>query len=222
MRKTEKFKSFFRKQFFYGDPFPVGQRLVTATAYTNSGCSGPVAATLLQSFTVTPCVDVNYAVWDAGRDKYVTSLNNATTITSPPCQVSLGVEFLCGFTPDSVRLELRNAANNALVKSNVEYNAPYFLFKDNGQGNINSGTIAAGEYKLTAIIDGLPHPSVRFTFGVCNPNPPAVDTTFDIDFRLGYSSLSTYNYAQIFPPVVNKVKSLVIGDRPDDLVSFWM
>jgi hypothetical protein len=203
---------------YFGQPFPIGKRLVNATAYTRGSCSGNPATTISQSFVVVGCKFVHYAVYDAGRDKYLTTLNNATTIARPPCQVSIGVTFQCGFTASTVRLELRNAVTNSLVRSVDEYNAPYFLFRNNGR-DINSGTIPAGEYTITAIIDGIVHPSVRFTFGVCTSNAPGIDNRFNIDLRMGYSNLSSYNNARLFPAVVDRVSSLVIGDRPDVVVS---
>lgn len=203
---------------YFGEPIPIGKRLITANAYSRSSCSGTAAATLSQSFDVLGCEHVHYAVYDAGRDKYLTTLNNATTISRPPCQVSIGVTFKCAFTASMVRLELRNAVTNSLVKSMEEYNAPYFLFGDNGQGNIAAGAIPAGEYTVTAIIDGIVHPSVRFTFGACTSSAPVADNKFNIDLRLGYSNISSYNNARLFPAVVNRISSLVVGDRPDVLV----
>jgi hypothetical protein len=86
---------------------------------------------------VVGCEYVNYAVYDARRDQYISSLYNASTVRSPPCQVNIGVEFVCGFTPGMVHLELRNVVNNRMVVSTrVETTAPYFLLGDNGQGNI--------------------------------------------------------------------------------------
>jgi hypothetical protein len=204
---------------YYGKPFQLGKRLVTASAYNRSSCSGAPVATLSQSFEVLGCPFVHYAAYDAGRDKYLITLNNATTIARPPCQVSIGVTFACGFTPSSVRMELRNAVTNNLVRSVVESKAPYFLFRNSGTGDIYSGTIPAGEYTITAIIDGIVHPAVRFTFGTCTSGAPSVDNKFNIDLRLAYSNLSSYNNALLFPAVVNRVASLVIGDRPDVVVS---
>jgi hypothetical protein len=207
-----------------GAPFVIGSRMVTATPYTRSNCRGTAGKRLSQKFTVVGCEYVNYAVYDGRRDKYISSLYNASTVRSPPCQVNIGVEFVCGFIPGMVRLELRNAVNNRMVVSTrVETTAPYFLFGDNGQGNINVGSIPAGEYTITAIIDGIVHPAVRFTMGVCNPSPPAVvDQTFHIDLRLGLDNLLTYENSQLFATAVDRISSLVIGDRPDVSVRCYL
>ena len=92
--------------------------------------------------------------------------------------------------------------------------APYYLFGDNVKGNIYSGSIEPGEYKLTAIINNIVHPSVTFTLGACRAIP-VVDNTFDIDLRFVDDELSNYDTAKLFPPIVKRISSLVIGDRPD-------
>ena len=50
--------------------------------------------------------------------------------------------------------------------------------------------------------------------GACRATP-AVGNTFDIDLRFAYDYLSTYNTAKLFPPIVKRISSLVIGDKPD-------
>jgi hypothetical protein len=89
---------------------------------------------------------------------------------------------------------------------------PYFIFGDNGRGNIIPGRIRAGEYKLTAIIDNIVHPSVTFTLGACRSNS-VIDKTFDIDLRFGDGNL--FENTKLFPSVVKRISSLVVGDRPD-------
>jgi hypothetical protein len=172
---------------------------------------------------VVGCDHVNYALFDARRDQYISSLYNSSTVRRPPCQVNIGVEFSCGFTPGMVRLELRNATNNRIVSSREETMEPYFLFGDNGKGNINVGTIPAGEYSITATIDGIVHPTVRFTIGECSRSPPAVDKTFNIDLRLGFDVPLSYESSKLFTKAVDRISTLVIGDRPDVLVrSFFV
>jgi hypothetical protein len=111
-----------------------------------------------------------------------------------------------------VRLELRRASNNALVVRRDDFSSPYLLFSDNGSGNILPGSIQAGEYKLTAIIDNIIHPSVTFTFGTCAATP-LVDKTFDIDLR--FANGNTIENTKFFPSVLKRISSLIIGDRPD-------
>lgn len=201
-------------------PFPLGKQIVTATAYSSSNCAGSVLDSVSQEFIVKGCASLHYELYDASRDIYLTSVNNASIVSAPPCQVNLGVSFSCGFTPDKVRLELRKASNNALVASRNEVASPYLLFGDNGKGNIYSGNISAGEYVLTAIINNIVHPSVRFTMGTCEARN-ALDSTFDIDLRFDNfvtsPSLffSEYETAKLFQPIVNRISSLIIGDRPD-------
>jgi hypothetical protein len=86
------------------------------------------------------------------------------------------------------------------------------LFSDNGSGNILPGSIQAGEYKLTAIIDNIVHPSVTFTLGTCAATS-LVDKTFDIDLR--FDDGNTFENTKLFPSIVKRISSLIIGDRPD-------
>jgi hypothetical protein len=199
-------------------PLSIGNRLIDATAYSQSFCRGRVLGKISQNFVVTGCNFVQYGLYDADRDTYVTNLYNASTVSSPPCNLNIGVAFQCGFKPKTVRFELRRASNNALVLRRDESSAPYFLFSNLGN-NILSGSIPAGEYILSAIIDGIAHPSVRFTFGVCKRSNNVVDNTFDIDLRFSLGDLSTYPIAQKFPPIVKRISSLIIGDKPDFVVS---
>jgi hypothetical protein len=61
-----------------GAPLPIGSRMVTATPYTRSNCRGTAGKRLSQKFTVVGCEYVNYAVYDARRDQYISSLYNAS------------------------------------------------------------------------------------------------------------------------------------------------
>jgi hypothetical protein len=195
-------------------PFAIGNHVITATAYSRSYCRGNILGHTSQPFVVKGCDFVQYGLYDASRDRYLSNVYNSSTVASPPCPVNIGVTFSCGFVPKMVRLELRRASDNTLVVRRDEMLAPYLLFSDNGRGDILPGSIPAGEYKLTAIIDNIVHPSVTFTLGTCRATP-VVDNTFDIDIRFAYDELSTYNVAKLFPPIVQRISSLVIGDRPD-------
>ena len=195
-------------------PFAIGNRVITATAYSRSSCRGNVLGQTSQAFVVKGCDNVHYGLFDASRDMYLSNLYNGSSVPNPPCQVNIGVTFACGFVPTTVRLELRRASNNALVVRRDELLTPYFLFSDNGRGNILPGSIQAGEYKLTAIINNIVHPSVTFTMGACRAIP-VVDNTFDIDLRFADDELSSYDNAKLFPSIVKRISSLVIGDRPD-------
>jgi hypothetical protein len=93
-----------------------------------------------------------------------------------------------------------------------ELSPPYLLFGNNEKGNIFPGRIRAGEYKITAIIDNIVHPSVTFNLGACAASPQ-VDKTFDIDLRFGDDNL--FENTKLFPAVVERISSLIIGDRPD-------
>ena len=189
-------------------PFAFGNRVITATAYSRSNCRGNVIGSISQDFFVKGCDFLQYSLFDARRDIYVSNLYNGTSITSPPCQANVGVTFVCGFEPKKVRLELRRVSNNALVARRDEFNSPYMLFSNNGR------RIQAGEYRLTAIIDNIVHQSVRFTMGTCS-TPPAVDTTFDIDLRFADDRNNLYEYSKLFPPMVKRISSLIVGDKPD-------
>lgn len=199
-------------------PYALGQQVITATAYARPHCTGKVLTKVSQDFIVRGCNNLQFGLYDASREKYITTVSNASMIENPPCQVNVGVTFQCGFKPDKVRLELRKASNNALVASLNEARAPYFLFGDNNRGNINSGSIPAGEYYLTAIINNVVHPSVRFTMGACKGKTP-IDNTFDIDIRfdnhLVSNVFSDYETAKLFHPIVKRISSLIVGDKPD-------
>ena len=195
-------------------PFAIGSRVITATAYSNSNCKGNDLEETAQAFMVKGCDFVNFGLYDASREMYLSNLYNGSSVPNPPCQVNIGVTFTCGFVPKTVRLELRRASNNDLVMRQDERIAPYFLFGNNGTGIIFSGRIQSGEYKLILIIDNIVHPSVIFTFGECR-TIPVVDNTFDIDLRFNYDELSNYDTAKLFPPIVERISSLIIGDRPD-------
>jgi hypothetical protein len=200
-----------------GTPFAIGNRIITATAYSSPNCKGTVVGNISQEFFVRGCDFLNYELFDADRNIYVTNVYNASILKKAPCNVNIGVVFKCGFVPDKVRLELRKASNNALVASRDELRAPYFLFGDDANGDIRSGRIPAGEYTITAIINNIVHQSVRFTMNRCIPNA-AVDNTFDIDIRFAqqtYGTLYTYEYAKLFPPIVERLSSLIVGDKPD-------
>jgi hypothetical protein len=200
-------------------PFVVGNnQVITATAYEQANCKGNVIDSISETFFVQGCAFVHYALYDARRDRYLANLYNGSAISSPPCKSNIRVSFRCGFTPDNVRFELRKSSNKALVASRTELNAPYFLFGDK-LGDILPGSIPAGEYILTAIINNIVQPSVQFTIGTCNPRP-TVDTTFDIDllfsdFGLPQDPRLTYEITKMFTPIVKRISSLVIGDRPD-------
>ena len=193
-------------------PFVIGNRVISATAYSKYFCLGSAIDGISQEFAVKGCDNIQYGLYDAQRDMYVSNLFNGSMVTSPPCQVNMGVTFACGFEPKKVRLELRRASNNALVVRRDEFFLPYLLFSDNGMGNILSGRVPAGEYKLTAIIDGITHPSVTFNLGTC-PATPVVDNTFDIDLRFGEGNL--FENTKLFPSIVKRISSLIVGDRPD-------
>ena len=205
-------------------PFAIGNRIITATGYSNQNCKGNVVGTISQEFSVRGCDNLNYELYDAERNIYLRNVYNSSKISRAPCKANIGVAFQCGFVPDKVRLELRKASNNALVAARDELQAPYFLFGDNGSGDIGSGRIPAGEYTVTAIINNIVHPSVRFTMNKCIPNSVA-DNTFDIDIRFAnenYGTLYTYEYAKLFTPIIERVSSLIIGDKPDFLVSVFV
>jgi hypothetical protein len=201
-------------------PFSIGNRLIDATGYSRSSCRGNVLGKISQRFFVGGCRFIQYGLYDADRNTYVTNLYNASTVSTPPCSMSIGVTFQCGFVPKIVRFELRRASNNALVLKRDETSAPYFLFGNIGN-DIVGGSIPSGEYILTAIIDGITHPSVRFTFGTCKRNNLIVDKSFDIDLRFELGYLSTYEIAKLFPPIVKRISSLIVGDRPDFVVSYY-
>ena len=201
--------------------FAIGNRVIRATAYSRNDCRGNVLGQISQEFFVKGCDYIQYGLYDARRDIYLSNLHNASNVPHPPCQVNVGVTFTCGFVPSSVRLELRRASDNVLIVRRDERSAPYLLFSDDGRGNILPGSIPAGEYKLTASINNVVHPSVTFSLGTCSATP-AVDNTFDIDLRFSLDELSTYENAALFPPIAKRVSSLVIGDKPDFTVSKMM
>jgi hypothetical protein len=146
---------------FFDKKLPLGPHLVTASAYAQSGCQGPVSTVLSQSFEVFGC-GLYFDVYDASDDSVVFYLEEGIELPSLPCDVNIEAIVYCGFDVEGVRLELLDTATDTVISTRTETVAPYFLFGDTN-GNISPGAIAPGAYSITAWIDGIQHPSLSFT-----------------------------------------------------------
>ena len=147
--------------YFDGD-IRIGSHLVTATAFAQSGCQGTAGTELSQSFEVVGC-GIYFDIYDARDESLFSFLDWGIEVPSLPCEVNIEALAYCGFPVGAVRMELRNAATNTVVTTRTETVPPYFLFGDDNQGNIASGSIAPGAYSIQAWIDGIEHPSLNFT-----------------------------------------------------------
>jgi hypothetical protein len=150
---------------FKNATIPLGNHVVTATPYTQSGCAGALAeVALVQRFDVVGC-QIAYNVYDASPvSTFFVALVDDMVIPALPCAVNINVVAQCGFGIGSVRTVLQNAVNQTVIQARTERENPYYLFGDRN-GKTFSGSIAPGRYTLTSTIDGIRHPSLTFSVG---------------------------------------------------------
>ena len=144
---------------------PIGSHTVSATAYAQNGCSGTAGTTISKNFEVFGCY-IEYAIYDVVSlcplyylfpgDFFIYDID------AIPCEVNIQMFAYCGFTVNTVQLELRNTATDNVVTTKTEKTNPYYLFGNEGDV-LNSGSIGPGEYSITATVDGIKHPAVPFT-----------------------------------------------------------
>jgi hypothetical protein len=144
---------------------PLGSHTVSATSYAQNGCSGTAGTTISKEFEVTGCF-VEYSVYDVVSGCPIFYLYSSDffiyNIDPIPCDVNIQVYAYCGFTVDTVQIELRDTATDKIVTSKTETTSPYFLFGNMGS-DITAGSIGPGAYSIAAIIDGIEHKAVPFT-----------------------------------------------------------
>ena len=81
---------------------------------------------------------------------------------SLPCEVTVHMYLECGFPFRTSKFELRNATNGELIFTDKEkIFDPPTSYKD--YIILNNARIGKGSYSLSAIINGVTHPSVNFT-----------------------------------------------------------
>lgn len=152
--------------FFDAPTIPIGSHTVSATAYAQAGCSGTAGESITKDFEVNGCY-VEYSIYDTVNLNPVYSLYGFDdSISNPvdpiPCDVNIQVFAFCGFTVDTVQIELRNTATDTVVASKTEVTNPYFLFGNDGD-DIFAGSIGVGSYVISATIDGIKHRGASFT-----------------------------------------------------------
>jgi hypothetical protein len=108
-----------------------------------------------------PACAASYKLYNARTDKVFANIVNGGTITSPPCDLNIEAVLPCATTGDTVTIQLLNQ-NGGVIESR-DQRAPFFLFGNN-KGNILSGKIAPGTYRIQAVANGVVQPSsITFT-----------------------------------------------------------
>jgi hypothetical protein len=148
---------------FYGATIPLGKRTVNATAFPQSNCRGTAILKQSKTFDVNGC-GLFFRIYDAKTDQAAFNLTAGANVTLP-CKVNVEAVVKCGFEVEEVRLELLNKGTGNTVKR-TEHVKPYFLF-GNDNRDIYSGSIARGNYSITATIDDIKHRSLDFQVGTC-------------------------------------------------------
>lgn len=146
---------------------PVGGHTVTATPFAQANCQGPPGwLTLTQSFIMVGC-PIIYEIIDASDDSLFDGLyyeEMGNVFSRFPCQVNINAFPDCGFDIYSMRLVLRDTANDKVIYTYTDRLAPYYLFgEDPTTGDVASGFIPPGTYSLVATIDGIEHPAQYFS-----------------------------------------------------------
>lgn len=151
---------------YFGATIPLGSHVVTATPYSQSGCRGTPGRNVSQAFQVSGC-SVRFDLYDGKTNLFNATLTRGFAVSFPPCAVNIEAVVTCGFPVKRVALALTRNTTNAVAASRAETAYPYFLFGDDGAGDVFSGTIAAGNYTVSATINGIAHPAHSFTLGRC-------------------------------------------------------
>jgi hypothetical protein len=82
-----------------------------------------------------------------------------------PCNVKLQIQPSCGFVIQLVRMALLKAIAKEDCESTTNGTGPFFLYGTQNVNNtysVSNNTIALGSYTLTAVINGIEHPSMDF------------------------------------------------------------
>lgn len=165
---------------YVGATIPVGERTITATAYTGPNCNGAIARMPHNETFFSYGCDVQYKVYNARTDAVFLSYLpydsgkyfDANTLTGFPCAINIEAVVNCKFLPfAAVTLEL--LSGTTVVKSRNEKNAPYFLFGDIVNGtktDILPGALSPGNYSIRVRIADIIHTAYPFTLnGTCVP-----------------------------------------------------
>jgi glycerophosphoryl diester phosphodiesterase len=111
-----------------------------------------------------------YNVYNAATNTLVGSLKKGQTFKCPPREINIEVVLPCGPpSPGPVSIKLSNSADNVVLASRNEKNAPYFLFGDNGLGDVLSGSINRGKYWISATVNGKTSDPFTFKIGSSCP-----------------------------------------------------
>lgn len=120
----------------------------------------------LQPAAIVGCI-ATFNIYNAVTDTRVATVLSGGTVSNPPCQVNIEAVVTCA-APVSGAVTIELLAGTRIVSSRGETAAPYFLFGDNGAGDVLPGTIASGNYTLQARANGVVSPAVGFTLaGTC-------------------------------------------------------
>jgi hypothetical protein len=157
---------------FFEATIPIGNHVVTATAYNEINCQGTAGPTRNTSFLLQGCV-VKIFFYNAITGSRVNFRSNE--LVSLPCSVNVEARLdFCYRLVQEVKLELRNVATNALVVSRTEHVQPYYLFGD-VNGNMLEGVISPGVYVLTVTVDGIEMNNYAFSvLEECGQEPPCM------------------------------------------------
>jgi hypothetical protein len=118
---------------------------------------------LQQEFKVTGC-DPIYQVYDVSLKQYGFYIAADDSFSSLHCKVNIFADTSCVFGEEAAALVLGNRITYKIVHQRTERSAPYFLFGSRND-NVFAGSIAAGNYSITASIDGIQHAPLNFTVG---------------------------------------------------------
>jgi hypothetical protein len=107
---------------------------------------------------------ITWNLYNSKTNTYVAALTNGAVFSKPPSCGKTNIEAVvpCAVTKNYILIELWQGSRR--VRRRKEYNAPYFLFGNNG-ADIYDGKIAAGKYGIRAVVDGRTSPFTNFTLG---------------------------------------------------------
>ena len=148
----------------------LGRHMVTATPFALPNCTGKPGTSISQNFRVTGCA-TEFDLYDYSLTPFTSAIVSDSLLYKPtklplmislPCEVTVHMYLECGFPFRTSKFELRNATNGELIFTDKEkIFDPPTSYKD--YIILNNARIGKGSYSLSAIINGVTHPSVNFT-----------------------------------------------------------
>lgn len=158
---------------YYDEVVPLGTHTVTAKSYAQAGCTGSELKSISKTFEMKGC-DIGFSIYETTIGCYVDGLfqfSPPAVFDSFPCEVNIEAYPYCDVITETVKFELLNTATNRIVASRTEREFPYYLFGNDINSGLNSGSIDPGSYNLTLIINGVRQPSVSFSIlNECDAN----------------------------------------------------